>query len=447
MFDEDSKLILDAHKLNKDTFCSFPFLQVAIKDWMGGTPNLIAPCCNAIGVGPNPMQLDMESIHKDFSFQKVFHSEQFDQLRKDLLAGIKNTACTYCWKLEEEGSYSPRAISLDYLKDTVGFDQLDQVIETPVLRSIDMNFDNNCNLRCRMCSPNNSIKLKDDLAALLDAGLHLPINVRGYGPDRQAWLIDFESTMPREAFDDFKRISENLTGMRIAGGEPTISPFFWEWMEHLDQHDLKKNITLHLTTNGTKFNRKFFEAIKDFKKVELIVSIDGFGKPYDYLRHPFNWPKVRSNIEALIRLNLKNVVVGIVYIVNALTLSTIPELIEWVHSLGTVQLDANVYLRPDTNPLSARWLPKPLLAQYIKRVVEAIEGKPYFVRDKTLHAVDNLRHYLEEPENIQMQREFKRELVVFDRIRKQTYSDYLDPQLVQFLDSISIDEEYLKYQI
>ena len=82
-----------------------------------------------------------------------------------------------------------------------------------------------------------------------------------------------------------------LHELNITGGEPTLIP---ELIDVLKQ--INKDCIVQLTTNGTLFNEKLYNELSKFKKTWFVLSIDGIGDTYNYIRHPGNWNTVNSNV-------------------------------------------------------------------------------------------------------------------------------------------------------
>ena len=61
-----------------------------------------------------------------------------------------------------------------------------------------------------------------------------------------------------------------------------------------------QNITLWLNTNMTNVNEDFYNLVAQFKKVRLMMSIDGIGDTFDYIRYPGKWKQIDKNIHKLI---------------------------------------------------------------------------------------------------------------------------------------------------
>ena len=109
-----------------DTYCSYPFDSLAVKKWQNGLANRITPCCNM----KNGRADDKDPMHvKDLidsgaTLLDVFHSKQFDELRNDLLNGVKHNACEYCWRLEDKTGKSPRTVEITKLTEAITIPKL-----------------------------------------------------------------------------------------------------------------------------------------------------------------------------------------------------------------------------------------------------------------------------------------------------------------------------------
>ena len=148
------------------SYCSFPFESIAPKSWLDGKPHRVTPCCNMKNDDDDPMGVQ-PLIDQGASLHDIFKSVQFNELRKDLLSGIQNPACEYCWRMEERTGQSPRTTAIEPLA-------MSRVQTTPKLKKIDTMIDESCNLRCRMCTPSVSNSLRQDYNRVLELDLPLP---------------------------------------------------------------------------------------------------------------------------------------------------------------------------------------------------------------------------------------------------------------------------------
>ena len=88
-------------KPEKDnTFCYFPFSQLALKDWDAGHGVVnAAPCCNIARRDVDTLGLkDKLAKRGDITPEQIFQSKSMKQLRDDMLNGVKNPICDTCWK-------------------------------------------------------------------------------------------------------------------------------------------------------------------------------------------------------------------------------------------------------------------------------------------------------------------------------------------------------------
>ena len=130
---------------------------------------------------------------------------------------------------------------------------------------------NKCNLMCRMCHPEAS-SLREEEAI-------------------KHGVID--SIFRVESTDDAYDI--DLSGcekLMILGGEPSIDLGVRKWINHIKDIDMVVNVT----TNATNTSKKWFDTLRQLKKLEINLSIDGTGQAQDFQRKGSVWEEVKSNI-------------------------------------------------------------------------------------------------------------------------------------------------------
>lgn len=138
------------------------------------------------------------------------------------------------------------------------------------LRIVDYRPSNLCNLKCRMCfADSSSLIAKEEHKEIL-----------------QYDTSDIYST-------DFT----NLTQLKVLGGEPTISDDVINLLSFLVKNNFAKNIDLMFTTNATNTKKTWIDLISKFKRCCVVISLDGIGKVYDYIRTNANWNSVLRNVE------------------------------------------------------------------------------------------------------------------------------------------------------
>ncbi len=130
---------------------------------------------------------------------------------------------------------------------------------------------NKCNLMCRMCHPEaSSLREEEEIK---------------HG--------NIQSIFRVESTDDAYDI--DLTGcekLMILGGEPSIDLGVRKWINHIKDIDMVVNVT----TNATNTSKKWFDTLRQLKKLEINLSIDGTGQAQDFQRKGSDWKEVKSNI-------------------------------------------------------------------------------------------------------------------------------------------------------
>jgi MoaA/NifB/PqqE/SkfB family radical SAM enzyme len=152
----------------------------------------------------------------------------------------------------------------------------------------DLKINNTCNLACRICNASSS-STWEQIAKMPEAqglGQHY-INLR----DRK-WH--------KEVGDITQHLS-NAQVVKFTGGEPMMIPQVKRTIDFMIDAGIAKDIELTLTTNGTWDLSPYYDKFKQFKDIIVIVSVDGVGPLFNYLRQNADWDFVYPNI-----LDIKN---------------------------------------------------------------------------------------------------------------------------------------------
>jgi sulfatase maturation enzyme AslB (radical SAM superfamily) len=338
-------------ELPSKTFCVLPFMHVATN--ASGSFRL---CCNS---NPNNNQIKNPQtgkpykIYKD-SIEDIWNSPDYQEFRRQFIAGEMPATCERCYREESAGIRSPR----------IGFNNrwwTDDVIvaeEIPVdIRYIDLRLGNLCNLKCRMCNPwASSMWVKDwnevmptaELvpSKIIDEEMLAFMNVMTEWPDYEKTGLNFQD------------VAHTVEEIYLTGGEPTLATSQYKLLDYCIANDLAKNIRLKYNTNLTNIPPKMIEYWKDFKRVQLNCSIDAIGHRDRYIRYPSNWEKVEENFD---RLNgLPNVSIQIHCTVQALNVCALADLFDFASSrnLSGDQVYLNILNHPRS--MNIRVLPPEL---------------------------------------------------------------------------------------
>lgn len=306
--------------------------------------------------------------------------------------------CWQCENLEKVGIKSFRKSMIDKFG-------VKQNLSGP--QRIDLIFDRSCNLACRTCDPHSSTfwakHLKEN---------NLPVD---------EWpQVDNVARMD----SILKKLDlDNIGMIQFCGGETLLGNTYWHTAELLAQlvPNAKNQLELGFQTNGTQpIDPKWFDVIDRFKLVKLMVSIDGVGDKFDYLRWPANWNQVTDNILTLKEQLPSNVMFFVQECTSCLNMFYFNEVSDWVKENfstnregdptdHTTQLAVHEYLNIDT-----------ITQEY----VDALSGT------KIINALSS--NWQENPDMI---KKFIRETEKFDQLRGQDWKKTF-PEVAEF---------YLKY--
>jgi len=201
--------------------------------------------------------------------QSGYNTDKYREIRQNMLDNKKITACTYCYEAEEKKEISERQKSLRDMKQHSDL-LLSQIKDHEAGFDIkpywyDLRLSNNCNLRCKMCSPDNSSSIAKSLGIDKPHLLHEP------------------------------EIDVNPAAIRLylSGGEPFMIKRFTDIIEKIEN----KNCEIIVNTNGTVVNKKMLDTLTKFQNVCITVSLDGYDDINAKIRLDSDWASIDKNID------------------------------------------------------------------------------------------------------------------------------------------------------
>jgi sulfatase maturation enzyme AslB (radical SAM superfamily) len=305
-----------------EKFCSQPWTGIDIS-----TQSIMKPCC----VYKSSIAQDLESY---------FASPELKKLQDQFSQGQQPEGCSGCWSKEDVGLPSKRTIDLQY---SFG----GQHPNTDSLKMLGMRFGNTCNLACVSCNSYWSSRWTADEKKI-------PIELM----DRKIFSHN-QYYKNKNFIEDLVARSDDVTHIDIAGGEPfyadkEVHKTFLRSLKH------PENIKLHYITNGTIFpDDEFWTIWKNFRKIDIQLSIDGIGKTFEYLRYPAEWDTVYKNLQ---KYRVRNIQVSVGHTVSWLNVLYLDEFLEWCEKQ---KLDAP-FIGPVSNP---EWLSVQSLPSWAKEIV------------------------------------------------------------------------------
>lgn len=290
---EHSKPLSTAFAL-PSTICAIPWSNLEI-----GSNGTISPCCMSTMNLGNVQQIKL---------QDAFHSTALQSLRQQFLDGQQPSSCLNCWNAENQGLTSIRQHNTKRLHEAFVTDYL----EHPRISTVDLKFQNTCNFKCRICSPESSSLFADESRRHLD----IPIMPATKWSESDEFIDQFIEHLP------------NIFNIDMYGGEPFLIKKFARVLEKAVQTGVAKNIRLHYNSNGSVWPGEFIPYWPLFRQVDIHFSIDAVGKQFELERGGV-WDEVESNILRIKNLNLPNLSISVMPAVGAMNVFYIDQVIEW----------------------------------------------------------------------------------------------------------------------
>ncbi len=267
----------------------------------------ISPCCK---FKHNVYSNKVLNINTSTIYDYL-NSNTLNEVKKDFTENRWPKGCERC-KIEEENNIDSKRIQYEreWIKHL-------EVYEGKGFITASVAFGNTCNLTCITCDPTASSKWHQEYKKL-------------YGIDIRP------NHFYKEGFvENFLQYTPDLIHLDVPGGEPLLSgvPQQKELLNHLIENDRAKYVSLHYMTNCTKFpDDEWFALWKNFKRVEIQLSIDGLGNKFEYIRYPAVWTEVEQNFYKYLKLRDDGkIILNISTTVSAYSIPYLNDMVEWCY--------------------------------------------------------------------------------------------------------------------
>lgn len=288
---------------------------------------------------PIPHKISLEELSQNPT--ALHNTEHKKQQRKDMLNGKRPKECDFCWRVEDNGEISDRALksmqpwsSVDYdkIKNSSGDENIDP-------RYVEVNFTRTCNFACAYCGPNFSSKWDQDIK---QNGPYMlgETHFNGIDPSVKYYNNNEDNPYIEAFWKWFPDMVGKLHTFRITGGEPLLSKDTWKVLDYLVDNP-QPNLEFAINTNGCPPGDQwttFIEKINILtergcvKRFDLYTSAEAYGDRNDYIRDGMNWDLFRKNIEEFLE-KTANTQVTFMAAFNILSLSSFSQLLIWVKEL------------------------------------------------------------------------------------------------------------------
>jgi len=415
--------------LSKTKFCMAPWVHTYISP--DGT---VSPCCQArskdMVMGSTPNLYKCGSL-KENSLTEIWNSENYKELRKDLITQGYSEACNECYKIEKTGHYSMRdlfnerfshhAKKIKETKDDGTFEEVNIVYG-------DFRLSNICNFKCRMCSPDLSSSWESEVEKNKKFSNEFFVNYTDSGPtlstlDSQKFLKDNEFL-----FDIIEEIY-------FAGGEPLLMDIHYKILKRL--LELKKyNVPISYNTNFSTLKYKNINILDlwyPFKNLFVCMSIEGYGDRGELIRNGFSWDKFVENFYKFKDKFPKNnpTITPTVQVLNCLHICDLQKKLFELKIINNLdQFDFGLLLHPTY--LSVLILPNSLKNQVCEKIDDHIKNFliPNNASKRQLKLWNSYKNFLLSEDNQHMIPNFLKYTEGLDKIRNENTKETF-PELIE----------------
>jgi MoaA/NifB/PqqE/SkfB family radical SAM enzyme len=350
---------------DSEAFCVLPWKNLFIH--AGGQAR---PCCMFLGSIRSPDGSPM-SVHTH-TLEAVWDSDQMRDIRKQMLNGTRVSGCSSCYEIDAKGGFSFRkqmnqgtitsekrlALHLVNLLKSTTVPNDSRLLPSPTVLQLEVG--NLCNLKCRMCSGNLSSRIALD-----------PVHDQWAGEEGHAprpgpvgeWFRNKEVVQ-----NHILQHPDQIEWIEFQGGETLLAKEVKDVLQYLIDAKVAPNIEIGVVTNATTTRSPWLKLTERFKRLNLTISVDGFGKYFEYIRYPAKWNTLVENLEVFRTMPNTSTQVNVTFQnYNALN---IVDLFRYLDSIGmdffVNPLTNPVYLNATNMPSGARRLAAERLRHYAR---------------------------------------------------------------------------------
>ena len=292
------------------------------------------------------------------SIMEFYNHNRMRELRTELLNGNRPSGCVDCYYQDQFKKLNGRTRQL--LKSGIRVDNFTLTARSsphyplflhsqinngqsdyhPVDLQIDLG--NVCNSACIMCEPIASSRLHNDFKKLHKITPTLFKDPAQYS----SWTHD--PVIVNRVVDEIVALP-NLKYIHFLGGETLYDETFYTICEKLISSGKAKNIIIGTTTNGTIYDQRVENLIKEFQEFHLGISIESVTHLNDYIRYPGKINVIRDNIDKFLALRDNSTVyVSLRITPNVFTVSEIDLMFEYMIEKNVTAESCNILSNPES---------------------------------------------------------------------------------------------------
>lgn len=320
-----------------------------------------------------------------------WNSDYMKQSRIKSLNGEEIKGCEECYRSEKNGGTSLRKDLVKIYEYNDEYkSRLDSALENEghleaFPSSIELRVGNLCNLKCRMCQPQDSDLINKEYKELIAIDNSLT-NILP--------VVDFEITDDLSNYiDSIRKNASEIKIIRFSGGEPLINKSFYELLDFLIDNNYASGIEFRLNTNLTKMKEETLTKLSKFNKVTIDFSIDGLETVYEYIRYPMVWDITKTKIGLTYEFmsRYQNIKMNANFTVQIYNIFCMFDLIDFFLSKSVLPI---LHILQNPSYLNIRNMPDRLKADVVSKIDETlvtINDKGYNDKFQVEWVCDRLR--------------------------------------------------------
>jgi sulfatase maturation enzyme AslB (radical SAM superfamily) len=284
-----------------------------------------------------------------------------DTVRQQLMQGQSVSQCQHCYRSESAGLISFRQrrnlqagiFPGDDFQQSYKESRFVQNLTTDINpRFYHVSLSNLCNLGCIMCHPRNSSYLTADLKRIQLVDQTRPT------------LTDWTTGPAWEHFCQHLLDNPDIVSFHVMGGEPLYHKKFHELLDRLIAAE-HTDFVFTFVSNGTIYDPVAVAKLKNFRSVQMEISIEGVTATNDYIRWPSQTTEILDNIQQYLAHRDDQFDVVLRTVPQLLSVWDYDQLLNWCRE-HRVLIDSNAIYSPDY--MHAGMLPDDIKQQIYQRL-------------------------------------------------------------------------------
>ena len=296
------------------------------------------------------------------------------------------------------------------------------------LKTLEIAFDQNCNLACSYCSPTCSTMWQNDIRK--NGAYQNLVSDNAQYQQNSTWDMSYGKHIFNAFFKSWESdLQYTLEELRVSGGEPPLAKDFWRLLDWW-QSNKDCNVRLSVTSNlglEPELIQKLVDATHSFKHFNLYTSNESFGAQAEYIRDGLVWDTWLGNIHKFLQEgNVREL--HMLMTINALCLFSITDFMDEMIRLKETYgqfvpiMSLDILSMPSfQSPASLPTDIKEQLADNLENWLENVGKKHELFLDREHDGVNKLINYLRE---VQVEHQHTSSIETRERDFKSFYTQY-----------------------